>query len=143
MPSSLSQADVDRLLVDSSVQPRVEVACKLGPSIDRSNLTDAELRSVQDIVRIMAQDVEEAVRAALSKSLRHSKRLPHDVALSLASDVESVALPILTHSPVLTDEDLVELIIRDSAVKQAAIAARPEVHDLCPRHWSCGATKPS
>jgi uncharacterized protein (DUF2336 family) len=129
MPSSLSQADVDRLLVDSSVQPRVEVACKLGPSIDRSNLTDAELRSVQDIVRIMAQDVEEAVRAALSKSLRHSKRLPHDVALSLASDVESVALPILTHSPVLTDEDLVELIIRDSAVKQAAIAARPEVHD--------------
>jgi len=47
----------------------------------------------------------------------------------LASDVESVALPILRHSPVLSDQDLIELILSDSAVKQAAIAARSEVHE--------------
>ncbi len=87
------------------------------------------MRSAQDIIRIMAKDVEVAVRTALSKSLRHSTRLPHDVALSLANDVESVALPILSHSVVLTDDDLIEVIRSGSAVKQAAIARRPKVHE--------------
>jgi len=92
MASTLSQADVDRLLVESSGQIRAEVAGKLGGEIDNPALTEAELRSAQDIIRLMAKDVEVAVRTALSKSLRRATRLPHDVALSMANDVEAVAM---------------------------------------------------
>ncbi len=129
MATSLSQADVDRLLTNSSAQMRAEVAGKLGGDLDSPNLTDAELRTAQDIIRIIAKDVEVTVRTALSKSLRHAARLPHDVALALAHDVEAVSLPILTHSLVLTDEDLIDLVGRGSASKQAAIAGRREVSE--------------
>jgi uncharacterized protein (DUF2336 family) len=127
--ASLSQSDVDRLLSDTSAQTRAEVAGKLGQAIDSPALTAAELRSAQDIVRIMAKDVEVSVRAALAKSLRQATHLPHDVALQLARDMDSVALPILTHSLVLTDDDLIDIVRGGSGLKQAAVAGRPEVSE--------------
>jgi uncharacterized protein (DUF2336 family) len=51
------------------------------------------------------------------------------VALDLANDIEVVALPILSDSLVLTDEDLVDIVRRGSAMKQVAIAGRPEVSE--------------
>jgi len=129
MASSLSKADVERLLAEPSAQARAEVAGKLGRDIDSPALTESELRTAQDIVRIMAKDVEVTVRGALSRSLRRAVRLPRDVALSLASDVEAVALPILSDSLVLTDDDLIEMVRRGSTLKQAAIAGRPDVSE--------------
>jgi uncharacterized protein (DUF2336 family) len=129
MASVLSQSDVDRLLVDASPDIRAEVAEKLGRDIDSPALTDSERRTAQDIIRIMAKDVEVTVRAALAKSLRRATRLPRDVAVRMAQDVEAVALPILSQSLVLTDDDLIDLIGRGSAAKQAAIARRPDVSE--------------
>ena len=129
MASSLSQADVDRLLTDSSAQTRAAVAGRVGHDLDSPALTDAEVRTAQDIVRLMARDVEVSVRAALSKSLRRATRLPREVALLMASDVEAVALPILADSLVLTDADLLDVVRRGSAAKHLAIAGRPEVSE--------------
>jgi len=129
MTSSLSQADVARLLAEPSASVRAEVAAKLAAEIDNTQLTSAELELAHDIVRVMAKDVELAVRRALSHSLRSAVRLPHDVASRLARDVEAVALPILTDSPVLTEHDLVEIVGLGSAGKQAAIAGRPDVSE--------------
>jgi uncharacterized protein (DUF2336 family) len=129
MASSLTQADVARLLAEPSALVRAEVADKLAREIDSASLTEAELQIAQDIVRVMAKDVELAVRSALSHSLRSAKHLPHDVALRLASDVEAVALPILTNSPVLTDADLVEFVGQGSGHKQEAIATRDGVSE--------------
>ena len=70
MASSLTQADVARLLAEPSAAARAEVADKLAREIDSTLLTAAELRIAHDIVRIMAQDAELAVRRALSHSLR-------------------------------------------------------------------------
>src|SRR6476646_12150539 len=108
MASLLTQADVARLLAEPSAPARVEVADKLAREIDSPVLGEAELQIAQDILRIMAKDVELTVRGALSASLRAARRLPHEVALRLANDVEAVALPILAESPVLTQGDLVE-----------------------------------
>ena len=108
MVSSLTQADVARLLAEPSASVRAEVADKLAREIDSASLTETELRLAQDIVCVMARDVELTVRRALSENLRRAKHLPHDVAVQLAHDVEAVALPILYGSPVLTDADLIE-----------------------------------
>jgi uncharacterized protein (DUF2336 family) len=47
------------------------------------------------------------------------------VALKLARDVESIALPMLNCSPVFTDEDLAEIVRLGGPVRQLAIARRP------------------
>src|ERR1700735_584631 len=129
MVSSLSQSDVARLLAEPSPHVRAEVATKLEAEIDSPRLTEAELKLAQDIVGVMAKDVEATVRKALSQSLRSALRLPHDVALRLANDIEAVAMPVLAYSPVLTDQDLVEIVKQGSPAKQDAIAGRPNVSE--------------
>lgn len=127
MASSLSQDDVKRLLTEPLAPVRIELAENLARDLDGSQLTDTELQLAQDIVRILARDVEVAVRAALSASLRGTGKLPHDVAIRLANDVEAVALPVLSHSLVLTDADLIGIVRSGSSAKQVAVAGRPQV----------------
>jgi len=129
MTSSLTQADVARLLAEPSDTVRSELATKVAQEIDSTQLAPDELAIAQDIARIMAQDVAETVRQALAVSLRHAVHLPHDVALRLARDVEAVALPILAFSPALTDDDLVAILRHASPPRQQAIASRPEVSE--------------
>ena len=127
MSSQLTNADVARLLQEPSPQVRAEVAGKLAQDIDSPRLTEGELAMAYEIVRLMAKDVETSVRQALAQSLRHAVRLPHDVALQLAQDVEAVALPIIEHCTILTDADLIMLVEQGSQQKQSAIAGRPNV----------------
>jgi uncharacterized protein (DUF2336 family) len=127
MASSLSHDDVVRLLAEPLPSVRIELAGKLARDLDGTQLTEAELGLAHDIVRILARDVEVTVRAALSASLRGTSQLPHDVALRLANDVEAVALPIIGQSLILTDVDLVAIVRGGSALKQVAIADRPNI----------------
>lgn len=128
-PSQLSHADVVRLMKEPSQEVRAELATKLSREIDNPTLTAQELQLANDIIAIMAKDVEVAVRKALSHNLRHARRLPHEIALQLAKDVELVALPILEHSTVLTDDDLIAIVQAGSSAKQEAIAGRASVSE--------------
>ena len=127
MASYLSKEDVEKLLVERSPTARAEVAGKLAHEIDSPQLSESEIALAHEIVRLMAKDVETSVRESLARNLRGAIRLPHDVAVQLANDVESVALPILQESAVLTDEDLVTIISKGSTEKQEAIAGRTSV----------------
>ena len=127
MTEHLSKRDVERLLKDPSPQTRAELAAKLAVQIDAPQMSETERDLAQSIVRLMARDAALRVREALAENLKASGALPRDVALVLARDVESVALPILEASLVLTDEDLVDLVRSGNGAKQAAIAKRPEV----------------
>jgi len=127
MTSHLSQEDVARLIKEPSPHVRAEIAGKLAQEIDSPRLTESEFHLAQEIVRLMARDVEAMVRQSLAQSLRHAVKLPHDVAIKLARDVEGVALPILEHSTVLTDSDLIEIIKQGSDLKHEAIAGRANV----------------
>lgn len=127
--TQLSQADVARLLANPAPEARAEVAAKLGTDLDNPALSDAELALAQEIIRVLAKDVAVSVRETLSHSLRKAQRLPKDVAVQLAKDVEQVSLPVLEDCLVLTDDDLLGLI-KDSAASEAkwtAIAKRPAV----------------
>jgi len=124
MSLNLQQADVNRLMAQPSAHMRAVVAGKLAREIDNPTLTPTELQMAQDIVRLLAQDVQMMVRVALAHNLRRSKHLPHDVALRLANDVEAVALPILLDSEILKDEDLLAFVRGNSVVKQKAVASR-------------------
>ncbi len=130
MPGLLSTADVARLLSDPSADARADLAERLGGQVTGETLSAGELAIAQDIVRLLARDVEVTVRATLSNNLRHARDLPRDVALRMAADIESVALPILGESLVLTDEDLIELVRGGSPEKQTSIASRPHLSEV-------------
>ncbi|HEY4174439.1 MAG TPA: DUF2336 domain-containing protein [Rhodopila sp.] len=127
MPASLSSHDVARLMSEPSPDLRAELAGKVAADLSGVELTPSEVRLAQDIVRALARDVAENVRASLSRGLRHSHHLPRDVALRLAQDIDFVALPMLADTLVLTDEDLIEIVRHGSSSKQEAIASRPNL----------------
>jgi uncharacterized protein (DUF2336 family) len=127
MATSLSSFDIARLMSEPSADLRADLAGKIAADLSGQELTQAEVKLAQDIVRILARDVEENVRASLSRGLRHCPHLPRDVARRLAEDVEYVALPVLADSLVLTDEDLIEIARNGSSLKQEAIASRPNL----------------
>lgn len=123
---TLSQKDVLRLMQDKSPDNRATMAGKIATQLDRE-LTEAERKIALDIVGIMAHDAVVKVREALADNLRHIPDVPKDIALQLAHDVESVALPMLESSSVFSDEELIEILSGASEQKQEAIAHRAEV----------------
>ena len=127
MSNSLSNSDVSRLLSDPSANVRAATAVKVAAEFDQGDLSANERRIAEDIFRIMVRDAEVRVRQALSQQLKESHALPHDVALTLARDVDHVARPILEYSEVLTDADLVEIVHTQSSAKQLAVARRQKV----------------
>lgn len=123
----LSREDVVRLLSDPSASTKVETAAKLAHDFNQGSLSESERQLAEDIFRLMAQDAEIQVRQALAINLKESMALPHDVAVRLAEDVDTVALPVLQFSMVLSDDDLVRIVKSQGSSKQRAIAVRPSV----------------
>lgn len=124
---ALTGEDLRMLVKGPTPDDRALAAHKLCRRMDRDDLTDEERAHAHEILRVMAADAAELVRRALAVTLKTSTLLPRDVALKLARDVESIALPVLSFSPAFTDDDLSEVIRHGGAVRQAAIARRPKL----------------
>ena len=73
------------------------------------NHTEQGTLIFRDIVLKMLNDVNLAGRAEFAERIAFEERLPNEIALEMARDDVSVAGPMLQHSPVLTDEDFVQL----------------------------------
>ncbi|WP_417471204.1 DUF2336 domain-containing protein [Maricaulis sp.] len=123
----LTETDVRRLVRGETAEDRALAARKICHRIDAASLTDVERAAARDILDVIARDAAELVRRAMAVTLRQSPNLPHDIALKLADDVDSVAAPVLLSSPVLTDEDLIEILHSASSAKLCAVAARDQV----------------
>ncbi len=128
--SPLSEIDIQRLVKSENADDRAVATHKICRVMERSELTDGERSAAQEIIRMLAQDAAELVRRALSVTLRTSELLPHDVAMALAQDVATVAVPVLSHSPLFTDKDLSEIIKSGGPVRQIAVAKRPELSEI-------------
>lgn len=126
---TLTEDDVARLLDDPSTEHRVDTALKMAQGFNEDNLSDSEREMAEDIFRLMLKDAEVRVREALAQTLKENSAVPHDIALGLANDVVSVALPILRFSDVLTDADLIEIVHSQDVSRQVAISERNTVSE--------------
>ena len=99
----------------------------MAAEFSKGKLTDEERRIAVEILEVLARDVERLVREALSEHLKRCPFLPAGIARTLANDIESVALPIIRYSCVLSDEDLVSIVRAGSSAKQIATAKRETV----------------
>ena len=124
-----TEAMLARLAAKPDAAARTDVATGIGRALDAGALSNSERAIARDIVRHLAADVERQVRESLAKAVRASADLPHDVAMALASDVATVAAPILTDSTVLSDHDLLAVIEAGDSAKQLAVAGRSHVSE--------------
>ena len=127
--TKLSSADVAKLLQDPNVENRAAAAAKVATTFGDAQLTEGERKIAEDIFRVMLKDASVRVRHALAESLKENPDVPHDVATSLAKDVDEVALPVVEFSSVLTDQDLIEIVRTKGASVQKAVAGRKDVSE--------------
>ena len=127
--TALTDEDIRALIKGPTADDRAIAAHKICRSIDRVDLTPEERTRAHEILRLMAADAAELVRRALAVTLKGSDNLPRDVALQLARDIDSIALPVLAFSPAFTDEDLKEIIRLGEPVRQIAVARRPDISE--------------
>ena len=125
----LTGEDVAKLMANPSGEVRAETTAKIAAQFDAQALSPSERRIAEEIFRTLVRDTEVLVREALATHLKSTPDLPHDVALALARDVDTVALPMLKFSEVLRDEDLIEILRGQEPAKQVAIARRPGVSE--------------
>jgi uncharacterized protein (DUF2336 family) len=96
--SALTEADIRLLAKGAEPEERALAAERICRHIDRADLTDQERIEAREILRLVACDAAEQVRRALALTLKASPLVPRDVALRLARDVESIAVPVLNFS---------------------------------------------
>ena len=111
------------------------VRCCLAEKIARlvPDMPADEQEKVRDltiqILERLASDQLPKVRAVVAENLKHAENVPRHIVRRLAEDVETiVAAPVLQFSPLLSDDDLLEIIAigkADGAL--SAIAKRDDV----------------
>jgi uncharacterized protein (DUF2336 family) len=121
---NLSEADIRSLIKGDTDEDRALACYRLCRRIDTVDLSDEERNFSEEILKIVVSGAAERVRRALAVTLKSSENLPPEIAARLARDIESVALPILENSPVLSDADLAEILESAEPARQYAIARR-------------------
>jgi len=86
--------------------------------------TPAQRRVAEDLFRTAVYDAEALVRSVLADSLKRIGGVPRDIVLMLARDEAQVARPVLSCSPLLSEDDLLEIARTGSRPHRLAIAER-------------------
>ena len=122
---ALSDSDLTLLIRSDVEEERATATHKLCRSMLRLELSPEERAAAQKIIAFLSRDVAELVRRALAITLRSSDLMPHDVALRMAEDVETIAIPLISNSPVFSDDDLIAIVRAGRTHAQVAVASRP------------------
>ena len=92
-----------------------------------SGLSDHERSLAAEIMRQLLKDLETPIRRALAERLSREQTAPRELVLLLANDAIEVAFPILQHSGLLLDPELIEIIRHRTREHRLAIALRRRV----------------
>lgn len=124
----------NRYLADDDDQNvRSELARKIGQlfpgllQVEQQQLRDLTLQTLERLV----QDEVTAVRAIIADEIKHHTCVPKKIIKQLANDREpSVCVPVIEHSPLLEDRDLIAIVAagRASAVL-SAVARRKKLSE--------------
>ncbi len=88
---------------------------------------DEQVAQYDEVLCQLAELVEVEARAHVAKLLAPLERAPGTVVVKLANDDIEVAKPLLEFSNVLSDDDLIDIIGRQSEEHRVAIAGRANV----------------
>src|SRR5437879_979576 len=89
-----------------------------------SDLTEDDRAAAEGALLMLLDDASPLVRQAMAEVFARSVDAPAAIVQALSLDQASVALPVLEHSPLLIDADLVDIIATGNCQMQCAIARR-------------------
>ena len=112
------------LIEQASWTARAKSLERLGTRFAEGALEEVEWHAVTDAFRMALYDAEPLVRRVLAESVKTAPGLPRDVLLSLARDIAAVAAPVLEHSRLLSEDDLLPIVLNGSTAHRFAMAAR-------------------
>ncbi len=103
---------------------RAEATSALARAYLHSDLSADDLAAAEGAMIMLLDDPSPLVRRALSEVFASAQKAPRVVVQALAADQPDVAIPLLEHSPLLAEDDLVDLIATAHVDAQVAIATR-------------------
>ncbi|KQZ00430.1 hypothetical protein ASD45_05845 [Pseudolabrys sp. Root1462] len=103
---------------------RAEATSALARAYLHSDLSPADLSAAEGAMIMLLDDPSPLVRGALAQVFASAQKAPPVVVHALAADQPDVAIPVLSRSPLLSDEDLVDLFATAQPDAQVAIASR-------------------
>jgi uncharacterized protein (DUF2336 family) len=89
-----------------------------------SDLTSEDRSAAEGALLMLLDDPSPLVRQAMAEVFARSSQAPAAIVQALSVDQPSVALPVLEHSPLLIDADLVDIVATGNGETQCAIARR-------------------
>jgi uncharacterized protein (DUF2336 family) len=89
-----------------------------------SDLSEDDRTAAEGALLMLLDDTSPLVRQAMAEVFARSAEAPAAIVQALSLDQPSVALPVLEHSPLLIDADLVDIVAIGSCEMQCAIARR-------------------
>jgi uncharacterized protein (DUF2336 family) len=120
------QADM-KLAGDISVDVRAGLAGKVQRVLPglKPGEQDAARQYIMQTLEVLAKDTAARVRGVVAETLKDVADAPPDLVKQLAHDAElAVAAPVLQFSPLLTDEDLIEIVRGRFAEGATAVVAK-------------------
>ena len=118
-----------RLAADRSVESRKSLVTTINDLFaeNETQLSDRELALISDILNKLLGDFEVAVRRELAERLANKRKAPMAVVVALANDEIGVARPVLLHSDLLDEPELIAIVQKRTREHQMAIAMRRTV----------------
>ena len=111
----------------ASAGERAEATRSLARAWLISDLTPDDRAAAEGALLMQLDDPSALVRQAMAEAFARSTEAPAAIVRALSLDQPSVALPILEHSPLLIDADLVDIVATGDCQMQCAIARRIKV----------------
>lgn len=112
----------------AKVAERVAAAGALSRAYVQRALTLEQAMAAEAALTLLLEDPSPKVRLAMSEALCMSSRAPLEVIAALASDQREIASPIILHSPLLTETDLIDLAASTGIADiQVMVASRMHV----------------
>lgn len=115
-------------LIDSTRIEKIMLAKKVGQFL-ATEQADVERRTVENVARVLAQDISKQVRGVLAFELRRCNKLSRDLSNKIATDIEEVSGPFLQATQAIDEETFEQLIpeVKDSV--RAWIARREKLSE--------------
>jgi uncharacterized protein (DUF2336 family) len=108
----------------ASAGERAEATRALARAWLISDLSEDDRAAAEGALLMLLDDPSPLVRQAMAEAFARSTEAPAAIVQALSTDQRSVALPVLEHSPLLIDADLVDIVATGDAEVQCAIARR-------------------
>jgi uncharacterized protein (DUF2336 family) len=125
----LTEDDI-RNLIKSPADKRLYITKKIAHFYSNGGFGKEQMEIAEKIFRTLLKDTEVEIRKTLSAAIKHSDKIPQDVVLALARDVNEVSIPVLEFSQVLTDADLIEIInTTEDISKQESVTRRKVISE--------------